>query len=388
MRIAIIGGGVYGTAIAYFIKEIDESHDVQLFEKDTIAAASTGKSAGIVRQHYSHDIQIRFAKRGREILEQFPERVGQEAGFHQNGYLIMAGEENEEQFRHNIDLQQSIGLDVDLLEPSELTEFVPGIDAEGVTVAAIEHEAGFADPYLVATGFANAARELGAEIHTDTPVTDIETKNNRVVAIKTEEDQHPADLVINAAGPWAADVAEMVDITLPLLRYEAKVVTLSASKKYTPEYPTASDIDLGLYAKPETSGEFISGGMERNGGHESITGRSELEGVTTANLEVLSELFEKRLPGYSDASVVNSWSELITAPPDWHQIIGVPSGIEGFYIAAGGSGHGFKEAPGFAESIAESIVGKEPSHDLSRYHPDRFDSGDRFVGGYGDGSRS
>ncbi len=388
MRIAIIGGGVYGTAIAYFIQELDGSHDVQLFEKDTIAAASTGKSAGIVRHHYSHDIQIRFAKRGREILEQFPERVGQEAGFYQNGYLIMAGEENEEQFRHNVSLQQNIGLDVDLLEPSELSEYVPGIDSDGVAVAAIEHEAGFADPYLVATGFANAARELGVQIHTKTPVTDIETANDGVTAVRTEEERYPVDLVVNAAGPWAAEVAEMVDISIPMSRYEAKVVTLSASEDYTPEYPTASDIDLGLYAKPETGGDFISGGMERNGGHESIAGQAELEGVTNANLETLSELFEERLPSYADASVVNSWSELITAPPDWHQIIGTPPGLNNFYIAAGGSGHGFKEAPGFAEAIAESIVGEEPSNDLSRYHPNRFDSGDVFVGGYGDGSRS
>ncbi|WP_135807414.1 NAD(P)/FAD-dependent oxidoreductase [Halorussus marinus] len=387
MRIGIVGGGVYGTAIAYFLKEIGDP-EVVLFEKDSIGSASTGKSAGIVRHHYSHEIQIRFAKRGSEILAELPDRLGTDGGFHQNGYLIIAGEEDEAQFRHNISLQQTVGVDVELIAPSDLDEYVPGLRGDDIAVAALEHDAGFADPYLVATGFARKAEELGATINTNTPVVDLEVEDGEVTTIQTAEDSHSVDFVVNAAGPWAANVANMVDIDLPLKRYEAKVAALSASKSYSPEYPTVSDIGQGLYAKPEGTGDFIAGGMEREGGHEPLADRTDLEGVTNTDFEQLGAMIEHRLPRFADAGVVEPWSEFITAPPDWHQIIGIPKTMKNFYVAAGGSGHGFKEAPGFAESIAEDILGETPSNELSAYHLQRFEEDNLFTGGYSDGSRS
>lgn len=387
MRIGIVGGGVYGTAIAYFLEKFGDP-EVILFEKNAIGSASTGKSAGIVRHHYSHKIQIQFAKRGSEILAELPDRLGTDGGFHQNGYLIMAGDEDEAQFRHNVSLQQAVGVDVELIPPSELDEYVPGLRSDDIAVAALERDAGFADPYLVATGFARKAAELGATIKTNTPVVDLETDGGTVTTIHTPDESHPVDVVVNAAGPWATNIANMANIDLPLKRYEAKVVALSASESYPPDYPTVSDIGQGLYAKPEGTGNFIAGGMERDGGHEPLTDRTDLEGVTNADLEQLGLMIEHRLPRFADAGVIESWSEFITAPPDWHQIIGIPDGMKNFYIAAGGSGHGFKEAPGFAESIAEDILGTSPSNDLSPYRLQRFDAGDVFTGGYSDGSRS
>lgn len=387
MQIGIVGGGVYGTAIAYFLREFGDP-EVVLFEKNGLGSASTGKSAGIVRHHYSNEIQIRFAKRGSEILSELPERIGTDGGFHLNGYLIMAGEDDEEQFRHNVRLQQKVGVDVELVDPAHLDEHVPGISGDDIAVAALERDAGFADPYLVGTGFARKATELGATIKTNSPVRDLEVEGSEVTAVRTEDECYPVDLVVDAAGPWAADVARMAGVDIPLDRYEAKVVVLTASEPYTPEYPTVSDIEQGLYAKPEATGDFIAGGMEREDGHESLTDRVDLEGVTTGNLQHLGSMIERRLPGFADAEVVESWSEFITAPPDWHQIVGVPDGVENLYVAAGGSGHGFKEAPGFAESIAEDIIGKSPSNDLHPYRPQRFGEGDVFTGGYGDGSRS
>jgi len=387
MRIGIVGGGVYGTAIAYFLQELGDP-EVVLFEKNGLGSASTGKSAGIVRHHYSDKIQIQFAKRGSEILSDLPDRIGTDGGFHQNGYLIMAGEDDEAQFRHNVSLQQEVGVDVELLDPNCLDDHVPGLSREDVAVAALERDGGFADPYLVGTGFARKAQELGATVETNTSVTDLEVDDGEVTAIRTADERYPVDLVVDAAGPWATEVAEMAGVDLPLDRYEAKVVVLSASEPYTPEHPTVSDVDQGLYAKPETTGDFVAGGMEREDGHEVLSDRVDLEGVTGGNLQRLGSMIERRLPGFADAGVVESWSEFITAPPDWHQIVGIPDGIGNFYVAAGGSGHGFKEAPGFAESIAQDILGRAPSNDLSPYRPQRFDENDVFTGGYGDGSRS
>jgi sarcosine oxidase subunit beta len=386
MHIGIIGGGLYGVATAYFLERFG-AEDVVLFERGKIAEGSTGKSAAIVRHHYSDEIQIRLSKRGREILESFEEYVGCDAGFRQNGYLIMAGLENEPSFREIVQLQQSVGLDVDLLAPGEMTEYMPSIDPSGVAVAAIEHEAGFADPYKVTDGFAEKAAELGTTIHTNTPVVDVEMDNGCPSAIITEDGSHQIDYVVNAAGPWGAVVGEMVDLNIPLEWHESRMAELDSSPLYHPDLPTISDIDRGLYAKPESGGHFIAGGAERDE-QQPIDPDTGLQGVDATYLQNLREELGARLPGLADVSVTGTWSGIITTTPDWHHIVGVPDEFENFYNVLGPSGHGFKEGPAFAESIAQSILGESSQFDLSPYRLERFAEDKEFVGKYGQGSRA
>jgi sarcosine oxidase subunit beta len=375
MRVGVIGGGVYGTAIAYFLKRFDVE-DVILFEKDAIGGLSTSKSAGIVRQHYSHEIQIRIAKRGRDLLAVFDDLVEQECGFHQNGYLIMANEGNADQFREIVEMQQRAGVEVESVSPDQLTEHVPGIDDSGIEVAALEPSGGFADPYLTASGFAKKAQELGADIRSNTPVTDIEVESGTVKAVLTPGDRVEVDVLVNAAGPYGSEIGLMAGVEIPLKRHEAKIMVLESDSQFGPERPVVSDIGDGIYVKPEPSGDFILGGVEREGGHRVIDDEADLRGVTNDDLRQASAFLDHRLPGYSDARVAETWSGIITATPDWYQIVGVPDGYENLYNMVGGSGHGFKEAPAFAEDVARDILGEEPVHELEPYRLERFDEDD------------
>jgi sarcosine oxidase subunit beta len=151
VRIGIIGGGVYGTAISYFLRRLGDP-EVHLFERGTIASGSTGYSAGIIRHHYSNEIQIRLAKRGREIISELDEYTDNDGGFHANGYLMLAGAEQEEACRNTVRLQRGIGIDAVTVDPAGLEEYFPGMNPEGISVAAFESEAGFADPHLVRVG--------------------------------------------------------------------------------------------------------------------------------------------------------------------------------------------------------------------------------------------
>lgn len=256
MRIAIIGGGVYGSAIAYFLQRYG-ADDVRLFEKNDIGGVSTSRSAGIVRHHYSDENHIRIVKRSREILENLDTYIGRDGGFKQNGYLAVAGPKNEESFREIVRIQKKIDLDVDLLEPADIEKHHPAISSEGLAVGAVEHEAGFADPYQVAVGFLNKARELGTEVHPQTSVVDIETEAGDVKAVRTENNQYDVDYVVNAAGPHGANIASMVGVDIPITWHGALVVVLTASEPYGPDLPTLSFIDDGLYTKPE-QGENLS----------------------------------------------------------------------------------------------------------------------------------
>lgn len=377
MRIGIIGGGVYGVTTAYFLKRLG-AEEVLLFEKDAIASGSTGYSAGIVRHHYSNAIQVKMATRGREILENIEEYIGHDGGFVQNGYLILTNAEKEEAFRRTVTLQQDLGIDVELVAPGELTDYLPGIDPSDVEIGAFERDAGFADPYLVTTGFADAARDLGAEILTQTPVTDVTMDGKTATTIETDTETFPVDYVVNAAGPWGKDVGEMVGVDLPLKQYESKIAVLKSTTPYGPDLPTLSDhsVKPDMYTKPETAGEFLVGGIDR----PPVDPGRGLEGVTNEFLRTVGERIDQRLPGYSDSEVVESWSGTITVTPDAIQIAGVPNGIENVYNIVGGSGHGFKEATAFAESIAQTILGLEVRVPLDPYRLERFTDGGELTG--------
>jgi sarcosine oxidase, subunit beta len=382
MRIGIVGGGVYGLAVAYYLSEFGDDRIV-LFERGSLASGSTGYSAGIVRHHYTNAVQIETAIRGRELLESFETVAGGDGGFRQNGYLVLADPDEEGEFRATVDRQRRAGLEVDLLGPDEAASRLPALDPDDVAVAAYEPQAGFADPYLVAVDYAEGARANGAEIRTRTPVVDIHLEGRRPSGIETPDGVEPVDYVINAAGPWGGEIAAMVGVDVPIEWYESKVVVLRPKEAYGPALPTLSDHSRSpdMYLKPEPSGDFLAGGIDRPPVDRSVG----LQGVDESFLRAIGRRLESRVPGYAGAGVVDSWSGIITVTPDSHQIAGVPDGLKNFYNVLGGSGHGFKEAPAFGESIAQYILGESPTIDLEAYRLSRFEEG---TGLYGVSSKS
>ena len=387
MRIGIIGGGIYGCSLAYYLSKRG-SVDVHLYERGAVGGTSTARSVGIVRHHYSDPVQIRVADRGRELLAELDAARDGGIGLRRNGYLILAGPSQESAFREIVATQQRLGIDVELRAPDSLPSLVPEIDPAGVAVAALERDAGFADPHLAATAFAAAARENGATVHANTPVTDIVVDGDRIEAIETPDGDAPVDYLVDAAGPRAGKVAAMTGVDLPLTVYEAKAAVLRSDRSFGPDRPTVSDVDLGLYAKPEPGGDFVIGGMERRSDHVALERPAATSGVTTADLRWVARTMEERLPGYADAAVVDTWSGPITASPDWHQLIGRPPALRNFHVVAAGSGHGFKDAPGFTESVARLILGDDPVIDLAPYRLTRFREDNAFDRRYADGSRS
>lgn len=378
-HVGIIGGGVYGLSIAYYLSEFGSADlEVTVFERNALASETTGYSAGIVRHHYTHRVPIETAIRGRELLAEFESVAGSDGGFRQNGYLVLTDTDHVDEFNALIDRQRRLGLEVERIEPSDLESRLPGIDPAGVALGAYEPQAGFADPYLVATDYAAGARNNGVDIRTGTPVTDLITDGTTVTAIETDTGREPIDLVVNAAGPWGREVASMAGIDVPLEWYESKVAVLRGDEPYGVDTPTLSDHSASpdMYLKPEPGGDVIVGGIDR----PPVDREAGLQGVDESFLHAVGDRLESRLPTFADAAVVDSWSGVISVTPDSHQIVGVPAGIDNLYNALGGSGHGFKEAPAFGESIALAILGNTPRVDLEAYRLERFADGNTLSG--------
>lgn len=376
MKVAIVGGGIFGITTAYFLAA-GGADSVTVFERDNIASASTGYSAGIIRHHYSTRTHIEVAKRGGEIIANLDEYTGTDGGYHNNGYLRFGRPGEEAAFRDIVRKQQAAGVPIELIDPSTVSSYHPELDAAGITVASYDSAGGFADPYLVTTAFARAARELDATIHTKEPVIDCEISAGQITAVRSPERTIDVDIVVNSAGPWGGEFATLVGQTLPLTWHESKIAVLSAPTKYPPTLPTVSDHSMvpDMYVKPEPGGDFIVGGIDRPR-IDPADGRT---GVDEVFLSAASRRVSERFPGYQDAGLADSWSGVITLTPDGHQIIGPSGSPRNLYHFVGGNGHGFKEAAGFAESIAAEILGQTPRFDLDAYRPDRFASGETFI---------
>jgi sarcosine oxidase subunit beta len=377
MRVGIVGGGIHGAATAYFLTEFGDA-DVTLFERDAIGSGSTGYSAGIVRYHYSNSTHVDLVRRSVEHFRGLKDRIGHESGFHENGYLVFYDADHEAELREIVSIQRECGLEVDLVVPDEIPDLLPGASPDGVALGAYEPTAGFADPYLIATGYAKAARDAGAAIETGVEVRDVERRGTAVEGLVTSGGTHDVDYLVNAAGTAGARVAAMADVSVPLRLRESKIVTLTADTAYGPGLPTLSDHSMApdMYVKPEPSGDFIVGGVDR----PWLDVDESTEGVDEEFVLEVGRRLDRRLPGYADASVVDSWSGRISVTPDSNPIMGEPAGLENFYNMVGGSGHGFKTAPAFAEAAARHIYGHEPRFDLTRYRLERFADDDHLIG--------
>jgi sarcosine oxidase subunit beta len=376
-RICVIGGGIYGSAVTYFLEKFGATN-VVLIEKENLGGLATSRSAGLVRHHYSHDHHIALCKRGREILEQFPTFTGRDGGWHQNGCLLLAGSEYERAFREIVKLERELSLDVDLLGPDDLQGYLFGLNTTDVSIGSLERQAGFAYPYQIAVGLAKKAEEMGATIRTDTPVADIHVDQGAVESVETVASTMPVDFVVNASGHQAGKVASMANVEIPLRWYEDKVAILRGDSTYSADMPSVIFVDDGLYCMPER-GDMLIGGFS----DPEIQDPTLHEGITQDDLLELDDKVGERFPEFDNARFIDGWSETITATPDWHQILGAPESVDNFYNLVGGSGHGFKEAAGIAESAAQTILGEKPNIDLSPYRLERFQENDELIGKYG-----
>ena len=210
--VIVIGGGVNGACIAYHLAQRGVS--VTLVEKDNIAAGPTGRSCGIVRQHYSHPVTARIALAALRFFENFEDLVGGDCDFRQTGYIVAAGPDSIDTLETNVALQQSLGINTSVISVEELRELAPGVAIDGIVGAAYEPESGYADPYSASVAFANRAEELGAEVLVGTEVRSVIVEGGRTRGVLTNEGRLEATSVVLATGPWSARLGKLFGIEL------------------------------------------------------------------------------------------------------------------------------------------------------------------------------
>ena len=218
----IIGGGIHGTSTAFHFAL--RGVQALVIEKDTLASQATGRSSGLVRMHYDLEPESRLAWESFQYFRDWEQRVGGDCGFTRTGFIQMVKPEFVRQLEANVQMHQRIGIPSLLVNADDIRRLAPFFNIDDIDIAAFEPESGYADPGATTTSLMDAARRGGARLLQDCTVTAILVKSGKVGGVSTSQGDFYAPIVINAAGPWAASVAKMADVDLPIDTWRFRAV--------------------------------------------------------------------------------------------------------------------------------------------------------------------
>ena len=384
--IIVIGGGVIGCSTAYNLARLGAGR-VALLERGDICSGGTAKSCAIVRTHYSIETNLNHAVESLKIFRAFDEAVGGDAGWQRTGYLILGPEAHRAPMLAVFARQNARGIDTRVLSPREAAEMHPLLDYGDAEVIGYDSQAGYADPYLTTTSYANRAKALGVAIHTDTTVTGLRAVAG-LTTVQTNRGDFTAPQVVLAAGPWTNRLAAGLGLSFPYEISRHKVITLKIARPYEKTWPIVKDLTTPdkIYFRPDTGGVVLVG----TGDHgDPIDDADTLtDAIDEAHLERIGNLIAHRMPPFADAQYVAGWTGPYDIAADWNPIVGAVPGYEGLFVAVGFSGHGFKLAPTIGEALAQTILGQAVRVPIADYGLDRFAAGHALRGAYGIGSIS
>jgi glycine/D-amino acid oxidase-like deaminating enzyme len=378
--VVVIGGGINGCTTAYALAARKVTR-VVLVEKGHIASGPTGRSSGIVRQHYSHATLAAMARDSVDVWEHFADLVGGDAGFVRCGVVFAAGATQEPALRATVAMQQRLGITASVLSVGELQELERAFDAADLTCAAYEPGGGYADPALAASSFAQAAERLGVEILRKTSVLGLTRAGGRVTGVETTAGPISAPTVINIAGVWGGRVAAMAGAHIPIHVSRHAVVILRRPATWRGPTPVWADLATGWYFKPERETAMMVGSLADT--TDDVDPDDYATTPTFAEIEEYAAGALRRFPVMEEGAAQGGWAGVYDVTPDWQPVIDRVPGLEGFYCAVGFSGHGFKIGPAIGRAVAELVLdGACRTYDLSLFRYSRFQEQQSSRGTY------
>jgi sarcosine oxidase subunit beta len=332
-RIVVAGAGAVGASIAYHLALLG-ARDVVLADRVEIASGATGKAMGGVRQQFSTAEEVALVRESlplfRELGPPFFEPVG---------YLFLATtEEGRSRLLRRAEVQRGLGVPVEDVDPAS----VPGLRTDDVLAAVICREDGIAEPGEVARELVLRAAERGVEVQERTDARSV-----------------PHEVLVVASGAASGELCPELPVR-PLCR---QLVDVGPVDGLPADLPMVVEEESGFHFRRR--GETLRLAMP-----EAAPRWGKEEVVDEAIVEDKRHRLAHRYPPAAAAPVVRAWAGLYDMTPDAHPIIGWVG--DGIYAACGFSGHGFMQSPAVGRAVAEELLGRAPSVDLSPYRLERF----------------
>lgn len=374
--VVIIGSGIVGSSVAYHLAEAGCTNVLVVEREAHQGKGSTGKSMGGVRAQFTTPVNIQMSMYSIDFFANFDEVMGHPADYRAHGYLFCAtNERHVEYLRANRERQMAMGLkNVEWVTREEISKFVPQLRVDDVLGGTYCSTDGFVDPHSVMMGFMLKARERGVRLWLDTKVIGIETDSHnprRITGVLTTRGFVSTLVVVNAAGPWAAEVAKMAGAELPVGPLRRQLVPTEPFDKLPQRFPMVIDMSTGFHFRREGKGILLAW----NDPEEKPGFNSEFDPGFVEKILVRAA---DRVPCLGDAAVNprRAWAGLYEMTPDHHAIIGPAPNLKGLYFVNGFSGHGVMHSPASGRITADLILkGHSDIIDASQLSVERFAAG-------------
>lgn len=371
--VVIVGAGVIGSSIAYHLAHAGCGNVLVVERESHQGLGSTGKSMGGVRAQFSTDINILMSLYSIDVFANFEEITGSTAGYKPHGYLFMATTDQHLAYLTTCrERQIALGRKgVEMVTRDEILKMVPQLEATDVLAGCFCEADGLVDPNSVMTGFMSRARLLGVKLWMDTTVLGIETDGDQISAVVTSRGRVATRTVVNAAGPWAKEVAGLAGVDLPVTPQRRHIVKTEPFDQLPRRFPMVIDMSTGFHFRREGTTILLAwNDPEDTPGFQTRFDPTFIEKVLTHAV--------KRAPCFADAAINPSrcWAGMYEMSPDHHAIIGPAPGVEGLFFANGFSGHGVMHSPATGRIMSDLIAnGKSTFLDPTPLFPERLMKG-------------
>jgi sarcosine oxidase, subunit beta len=352
-EVVIVGGGIVGASIAWHLTEAGCRNVLILERESHQGKGSTGKSMGGVRAQFATRPNIQMSLYSIPFYASFDERLGQPGGYRGQGYMFVATKQAHlDYLQTNQKLQKSLGLrQARMISRDDIVTTVPQLRADDILGGSFCPTDGFVDPYSVMVGFTTSACEKGATIWRSTEVTAIHRDGAGIIGVETTRGPVSAPVVVNAAGAWAAQVAALAGIELPVEPMRRMLIPTEPFDAVSHEIPMVIDMSNGFHFRPESLGFLLAwNDPEEKMGFNTNFDPAFIEKVLTRAAD--------RVPVFENLAVnpKRAWAGLYEMSPDHHCIIGPVDGLKGFFCANGFSGHGVMHAPATGKMVSDLIL--------------------------------
>jgi len=370
-RIVVIGGGILGCSIAYWLTKYGEA-DVVLLEQHQLTDGATWHAAGLVGQLRSSRNTTRMLEQSVEMYRGLEAETGQAVDWHETGSLRLAcSPERVLELKRLTTMAKSFGLPMEVISPQRARELFPLMSTQDVLAAAFLPTDGYIDPASVTQAIARGARSRGAQVHEQTKVTSITVDGRQCTTVQTSRGDIECEMIVNAAGMWGMEVGRMAGVRIPATAVEHQYLLSGPIEGYTPvelgKMPTMRDPDHLVYYKPDGPGLLI-------GGYEPDTIAFGTDGIPSPfqrklfepnfdRFAQLAELGQKRTPCLEQAGIRTLLNGPIPYSADADFVMGRVPELDNYYVATGFL-YGIAAGGGAGKMMAEWMLEGRPSLDL------------------------
>jgi sarcosine oxidase, subunit beta len=372
--VAIIGGGVVGASIAYHLARAGVDDVVIIDRAAGPGAGSTGRATGGFRAQFATAVNVQMSLLSRDSLLRFKDETGVDPGFQQVGYLWLASSSAEmEAVGAALQVQHAQGLkEAQMLTASEACAVNPLVEGDDIVGGAFCPSDGYIRPLEILRGYLESAERLGVRFLWDTKCIGMVQDGDGIESLQTTRGHITVENVVNAAGPWAAHVAEMAGIDLPVTALRRQAAFTVPTAAIPPDMPMTIFLHNGFHVRARDGRALFSWPTPEQPGEPA-----DLSADVTWIREVTAHA-RRRLPALQnvDIDLAMCYAGLYEMSPDHHAILGGSPLCANMFFANGSSGHGVMHSPAIGSIVADMILGKTPQLDVSMLRPSRFDEGE------------